>query len=36
VKHSLADIGQARLHLGYSPRIDLEEGLRRTVACFER
>ncbi len=36
VKHSLADIGQAGLHLGYSPRIDLEEGLRRTVACFER
>ena len=36
VKHSLADIGQARQHLSYDPRIDLEEGLRRTAAWFER
>jgi nucleoside-diphosphate-sugar epimerase len=36
VKHSLADIGQARHHLDYAPRIDLEEGLRRTIANFDR
>jgi len=36
VKHSLADISQARQHLSYDPRINLEEGLRRTVAWFDR
>ena len=34
VKHSLADIDQARRHLGYEPRINLEVGLRETVAWF--
>ncbi len=34
VKHSLADISQAREHLGYEPRIGLEEGLRKTVSWF--
>jgi len=36
VKHSLADITQARECLGYAPRIDLTEGLRRTAAWFGR
>ena len=36
VKNSLADIGEARQYLGYEPRIDLEEGLRRTLAWFAR
>jgi len=36
VKHSLADISQARQHLGFAPKIDLEEGLRRTIACSDR
>jgi nucleoside-diphosphate-sugar epimerase len=31
VRDSLADIGKARRLLGYSPRIGLEEGLRRTL-----
>jgi nucleoside-diphosphate-sugar epimerase len=35
VSHSLADIGRARLDLGYEPRIKLAEGLRRTVAHYE-
>lgn len=34
VRHSLADIGEARRLLGYEPRVPLEEGLRRTVAAF--
>ena len=34
VKHSLADISQAEQHLGYRPRVDFEEGLRRTVAWY--
>ena len=34
VRHSLAAIEEARRHLGYSPRVGLEEGLRRTVAWF--
>jgi len=32
VRHSRADIGKARRLLGYEPRTDLREGLRRTVA----
>lgn len=32
VRHSSADIGAARRHLGYDPRFGLEEGLRRTLA----
>ena len=34
VRHSLAAIDEARLHLGFSPGTGLEEGLRRTVAWF--
>jgi UDP-glucose 4-epimerase len=35
VKHSLADITEARERLGYSPAVDFAEGLRRTVAWFK-
>jgi len=35
VRHSLADIGKAREVLGYAPRVDFEEGLRRTFAAYE-
>ena len=34
VRHSLADISQARHLLEFSPLVDFEEGLRRTVAWF--
>jgi UDP-N-acetylglucosamine/UDP-N-acetyl-alpha-D-glucosaminouronate 4-epimerase len=34
VRHSQADIGLARRLLGYVPRVDLDEGLRRTVASL--
>lgn len=34
IRHSLADISQARRILGFSPTISLEEGLRRAVAWF--
>jgi UDP-glucose 4-epimerase len=34
VRHSLADVSQAREDLGYDPRIGLAEGLRRTVDHF--
>ena len=34
VRHSLADIAQARHVLGYEPKIMLNEGLRRTVEAF--
>ncbi|HZN02863.1 MAG TPA: NAD-dependent epimerase/dehydratase family protein, partial [Candidatus Polarisedimenticolia bacterium] len=34
VKHSLASIDLARRHLDFDPKIDLEEGLRRTAAAF--
>ncbi len=34
VRHSLAAIDEARRHLDYSPRVGLEEGLRRTVDWF--
>ena len=34
VKHSLADLSQAEKHLGYKPRVDFEEGLRRTIAWY--
>jgi UDP-glucose 4-epimerase len=30
ILHSQADITRARRHLGYEPRVDFEEGLRRT------
>lgn len=34
VKHSLADISSAERHLGYKPRVNFEEGLRRTVEWY--
>jgi nucleoside-diphosphate-sugar epimerase len=34
VKHSLADIAQARKRLGYQPLVDFEEGLRRTIDWY--
>ena len=34
VRDSLADISAARSGFGYAPEIDIEEGLRRTVAFF--
>lgn len=34
VKHSLADLTQAEKHLGYKPKVDFEEGLRRTIAWY--
>ncbi|HKV91070.1 MAG TPA: SDR family oxidoreductase [Candidatus Angelobacter sp.] len=36
VKHSLADIGLAQKHLGYSANVSFEEGLRRTVAWYQQ
>ncbi len=35
VKHSQADISLAQKHLGYSPSVSFEEGLRRTVAWYQ-
>jgi UDP-glucose 4-epimerase len=35
IKHSLADISQARKHLGYKVLVDFEEGLRRTVEWYK-
>ena len=34
IKHSLADISQAEKHFGYKPKVDFEEGLRRTVEWY--
>jgi UDP-N-acetylglucosamine/UDP-N-acetylgalactosamine 4-epimerase len=34
VQHSQADVRLAREHLGYEGRVDLDEGLRRTVAWY--
>src|SRR6476661_9127703 len=34
VKHSLADITLAKKHMGYTPHISFEEGLRRTVDWY--
>ena len=34
VKHSLADITLAKKHMGYTPDISFEEGLRRTVDWY--
>jgi len=34
VKHSLADISRAEKHLGYRPRVNFEEGLRRTIEWY--
>ncbi len=36
VRHSLADVGAAQEILGYEPKVDFREGLRRTVRWFER
>jgi UDP-glucose 4-epimerase len=35
VRHSQADISAAQADLGYRPRVDMEEGLQRTVAYFK-
>ena len=34
IKHSLADISEAKKNLGYEPGYSLEEGLRRTIEWF--
>ena len=34
VKHSLADLSRSEKHLGYAPKVDFEEGLRRTVEWY--
>jgi nucleoside-diphosphate-sugar epimerase len=34
IRHSLADIRAAQRLLGYRPRFDFEEGLRRTIAWY--
>jgi UDP-glucose 4-epimerase len=36
VRHSLADISQARELLGYEPRVGLEEGLRATIDWWKQ
>jgi len=36
VKHSLADISLAQKHIGYSPAVSFEEGLRRTVEWYQQ
>jgi nucleoside-diphosphate-sugar epimerase len=34
IKHSLADISKAKAELAYEPKVDFEEGLRRTVEWY--
>jgi len=34
IKHSLADISLAEEHLGYKPKVDFEDGLRKTVDWY--
>ena len=34
IKHSLADISRARAELGYEPKAQFREGLRKTVAWY--
>src|SRR5713226_8338166 len=34
IKHSLADISRAQKSLGYVPKVDFEDGLRRTVEWY--
>jgi nucleoside-diphosphate-sugar epimerase len=34
VRHSLADLSRAEKHLGYQPRVNFEEGLRRTIDWY--
>ncbi len=35
VKHSYASVARARAQIGYAPRVDFTEGLRRTIAHLE-
>jgi nucleoside-diphosphate-sugar epimerase len=35
VKHSLADLSRTEKHLGYRPKVNFEEGLRRTVDWYK-
>jgi UDP-glucose 4-epimerase len=35
VRESLADITQARKHLGYEPPVDFDEGLRRSIEYYK-
>ncbi|NIL99700.1 MAG: NAD-dependent epimerase/dehydratase family protein [Acidobacteria bacterium] len=34
IKHSMAGIDEAQKHLGFEPRVDLVEGLRRTLDAY--
>jgi nucleoside-diphosphate-sugar epimerase len=34
IKHSLADISSAEKHLGYKPKVNFEDGLKRTVEWY--
>ena len=34
IKHSLADISEAGKHLGYQPKVNFEDGLRKTVDWY--
>ena len=36
IKHSLADISKAEAAIGYKPKVDFEEGLRRTVEWYRK
>src|SRR5271170_995387 len=36
IKHSLADISKAEAGLGYKPKVNFEEGLRRTVEWYRK
>jgi nucleoside-diphosphate-sugar epimerase len=35
IKHSLADISAAEKHLGYTPKVNFEDGLRKTVDWYQ-
>jgi len=36
VKHSLADLSLAKRHLGYEPKVGLEEGFEKTIEWYRR
>lgn len=36
VRDSMADITQARLHLGYEPRVEFDEGLARSIPFYRK
>ena len=36
VKHSLADLSLAKKHLGYEPKVGLEEGFEKTIEWYRR